>query len=251
MSDPRDNSTTQTLEVALTALKREKSAFMRRLVLGIGAWVFSIGALCHGLFLLLASKPLGLPFLLLSLLLIVLGTVAMSRSHGKAARALAELQDVRAVGALVGALLFTSGESRRLLTSALVGLLVRLRATDASLLNPAQRAILYDILQYEYLRYGVDLPVAILKAFAQIGDEDALPYVQWLAERNGRTAEERRVHEEARECLPFLQDRVEQLRISQTLLRPAVSLENPSELLRPSSGTQEQAPDTLLRPTER
>jgi len=90
----------------------------------------------------------------------------------------------------------------------------------------------------------IDTPLilAILKALEQIGDERAVERVERLA----RTAKSREVRQAAEECLPALRASASNVRLANTLLRPAESPPD-ATLLRPAgAGGAETA--TLLRP---
>lgn len=85
-----------------------------------------------------------------------------------------------------------------------------------------------------------NLAVAILNAFAFVGDSKVVSAVQRLAAGSGRAVREERVHQAAERALPLIQMRVENARAPQTLLRASIVPSTPQEqLLRP---VQEQAP---------
>ncbi|HZT43983.1 MAG TPA: hypothetical protein VFA07_17590 [Chthonomonadaceae bacterium] len=163
------------------------------------------------------------------------------RSRNAAARVLARFEDVRAVGALAVALEFSDEETYSAVHSSLLRLLPRLQASDASLLSKRQRECLYRA-----LGSNSRLTVAILKALEQIGDEEALPYVESMTHFYMPD-----VREAAIACLPYIQQRAEQERIRQTLLRPSSANETtPVFLLRPTTGAAEDNLKQLLRPNE-
>ncbi|HZT42096.1 MAG TPA: hypothetical protein VFA07_07895 [Chthonomonadaceae bacterium] len=134
---------------------------------------------------------------------------------------------------------------------ALIRLLPRLQASDAHLLNVEQRKSLCRALNDKSSK----LVLAILKAFEQVGDAEALPYVQKLAEGKGRARTEKRIQEAAQACLPFLSRLAEQTQARQTLLRAAgTSQAAEGALLRPASGAPTTDSSQLLRtewPSER
>ena len=130
----------------------------------------------------------------------------------------------------------------------LIKMLPRLQASDTNLITLRQRKLLYAILSKNeripwYNRYWKpELKIAILRALEQIGDAKAVPVVEKVA-RTTRNAE---VRQAAEECLLFLQQRAEQTRLEQTLLRastPATS----DMLLRPTVSTVTTEPQQLLR----
>jgi hypothetical protein len=87
------------------------------------------------------------------------------------------------------------------------------------------------------------LKIAALRALEQVGDETALPVVEKLAKSAGDT----QVRFAAQECLPFLQQRADQVRVEQTLLRASGPGSSADVLLRPASNGAEAAPQQLLR----
>jgi hypothetical protein len=176
------------------------------------------------------------------------GVRVVSRTYYNAARGLAELEDIRAIGFLVEMLESKDAAERRVTTGALCKLLPKLRASDSHLLNASQRKILDRALKKAAFGNDAAFALMILKAYAQIGDETALETVESIA---NVPAENRKVLslvvEEARNCLPALKERVEHTRASQTLLRPssaADALSSAAEtLLRPATNTG----DTVLK----
>jgi hypothetical protein len=123
---------------------------------------------------------------------------------------------------------------------AITRLLLHLKATDASLLNPRQRKWLYRFLRSDTLYSSSNFKIAILHALEQIGDEDALPCVQGVV-----NARDRKVRSAAQECLSSLQQRLQGT--EQTLLRSSSDDSTASALLRPSETSPETDPQTLLR----
>ena len=91
--------------------------------------------------------------------------------------------------------------------------------------------------------------MAILQAFAQVGDSSALPIVEKLAREEAKTVDQRRIQEAAQECLPALRLRAQKERDPHTLLRATGSAGNDTEtLLRAATTVQETPPEQLLRP---
>lgn len=178
----------------------------------------------------------------------IFGAAAASQVQKNAATRLAQFDDKRAVGPLAEALTFEDKNVQAVARDALTRLLPRLNASDAPLLNEEQRNELNKALKTRQ-RHD-DFLIAILKAYEQIGDSKALPFVESLAKGEGRAEKSLPVREAAIACLPALRERAERERAAQTLLRPATSPDNPSEfLLRPAQGASEVDPDTLLRPS--
>jgi len=180
----------------------------------------------------------------------------------EAIQKLQEVADVASVGPLIDALKLDDLKVRESARTALIELLPRLQPEDAALLNTAQRAKLCSVLSIpvENPLYkdvaavfrpahdrAVNLRVAILQAFAQVGDERALRIVERLAGAEANTHGERRIREAAQQCLPVLQERVRQLNAPSTLLRASAVAESPDILLRPAMEGGATAPGELLR----
>lgn len=177
---------------------------------------------------------------------------AMSQKHKEAASQLAQLQDIRAVGLLAEALESDDTSLKRIVTKSLPGLLRRLQASDAHLLDTEQRKILNKVLKKAASDASPELALAILKSYEQVGDESSLADVERLAHLPPqRSPNAQKVAEAARECLPYLEKRIEQAWASQTLLRASSAADAlssaPEMLLRPALETGETPPQELLR----
>jgi hypothetical protein len=170
---------------------------------------------------------------------------AASQVQKKVTKELAEFEDIRSVGPLALALEYQDRELKAVAENKLTRLLPRLQVSDAPLLDEEQRKCLYRALRGR----NTELVLAILKALEQVGDEQAVPYVQKLADGEGIAATALRIREAAQACLPALQQRAELERSRQTLLRAASASDTPSDvLLRPASGALVEAdPQQLLR----
>lgn len=161
---------------------------------------------------------------------------------------IAKLNDVRYAGALVEVLnpktrIPYPRDLLELVGSTLIRLLPRLKASDSDLLNDAQRSILLSLLGRNDSQ---TLQVAILESFKQIGDARCLPVVERLAGRVMFSP----VPDAAKECLPYLKQRVEEQTVRATLLRAgsAPSGSTPETLLRPAQGADvRNEPALLLR----
>jgi HEAT repeat protein len=137
---------------------------------------------------------------------------------------------------------------RDLVVPVITRLLLRLHATDASILKPRQRTRLNLELLHcnNHLAFDaahVEFLLAILKAWEQIGDEEAVPCVQMAALRGLNP----RVRAAAEQCLPYLEERTEKARVGNTLLRASASMPAPAELLRPAGAEASAEPQQLLR----
>ncbi|MCW3055026.1 MAG: hypothetical protein JWN14_4196 [Chthonomonadales bacterium] len=200
----------------------------------------------------------------LGMTLFLTGSILEPRKRlRKMAQTLVDTNDVRAVGALIDTLKLEDRKIRSIAVEGLIKLLPRLQAKDAELLNPEQRALLCSRLSRPPKKIDVNLRplspaayqrevafrVAILQAFAQVGDSRALAVVERLVQGEAKTEELRQVQAAAQACLPSLILRCEQIRSHKTLLRAADASDTGAEtLLRAAQGTRETPPEQLLRP---
>lgn len=161
---------------------------------------------------------------------------------------LAASDDVRAVGPLIDALKSSDRQTRAVIENALIRLLPRLLAADSEILNVEQRNVLYRALQ----GMNTELILAILRAFEQVGDGNAIPYVDRLASGmgKGQVVRDKRVREAAQMCLPFLAARLSRQRGSQTLLRASSAPAPPTDNLLRASTAPGVPLSTLRRSAE-
>jgi len=185
------------------------------------------------------------------------------RLCGPVCRAVIRQDDVQTVGLLVDSLRMNYWDISQIVMDALIELLPRLQSEDAYLLNAEQRALLASKLntapkrsvkdmrasaQETYSRL-ISFRVAILQAFAHVGDSSALPAVEKLARQEAKTVEQQRIQEAAQECLQGLRLRAQQERDPKTLLRATASNNAETEtLLRASTSAPAPPPEQLLRP---
>lgn len=149
------------------------------------------------------------------------------RSRNVTARLLAQVEDRRIVGPLTEALDYGDAVTRDAARRCLLRLLPELTSADAYRLESRHRRRLYRVLSSE----DDLLILAVLEALPRIGDSGALTPVDNLR-RYHRSKKLRRA---ATACVPLLQARIEELRVSATLLRPSSELEaTPEMLLRPT-----------------
>lgn len=132
---------------------------------------------------------------------------------------------------------------------ALIRLLPTLRASDADMLTPHQRLCLYRRLRSrEYRRSRAakaeELALAILKALEQIGEPEAIPYVEHMA----ASAKAAQLRQAAEDCLPYLEKRSAERRETETLLRASAPQAAFEELLRAAQANAETPAHQLLRP---
>lgn len=174
----------------------------------------------------------------------VTGLALEKQTRNNSAQALAYLNDVRTVGALAEALEFGDKTTRDMAGYTLCRLLPQLQASDASLLTAKQRSILNFVLEGK----EIALMLAVLKAYEQVGDRRALPFVQKLSVGQGMTYRNQSVQDAACTCLPFLEARIEQEQARQSLLRASDgNAASPDVLLRPAEAGVETDPQQLLR----
>jgi hypothetical protein len=170
----------------------------------------------------------------------------------RSAKEAVSINDLRVVGLLIDMLLMS--ETKQPAMNALTRMLPRLQASDAALVSKSQRERLCRELSHNGRRewFGQRherFAVAILKAFEQIGDADALPVVQALAAAN-YDAVPAIVRSAARECLPALEARCADQQSRDTLLRPSeVAATGQNVLVRPAETSASEAPKQLLRPS--
>lgn len=253
-------------------LSQEVQNFRRRLwrsVVGFALfYLITVRILTKYAHTFLASPVFVLDFVCVSSLLVLLSLSSDRRRrqrHRHLTVNVVKQHEVRSIGPLIDALKLDDIKAREIAQDALTSLLPRLRASDTSLLNAAQRANLCQLLSlpvenplFKDVRdlfrpaknREIDIRVAILQAFEQVGDSKALSVVERLAKRDVKTVGEKRIQEAAKQCLPALQLRAEEQRSSQTLLRAAdVSSRATDTLLRAATGMQEAQSEQLLRPS--
>ena len=126
------------------------------------------------------------------------------------AEELTRVGGVEAVGTLLE-LLGTPKRPRQMkpLFVALIHLLPQMKASDAALLTAGQRKLLYALLKSGLNVYAnpdllLKYRLAVVKALEQIGDADAIPLVEHLANGKARTAHQKALKAAAMECLPLL-----------------------------------------------
>lgn len=216
----------------------------------IAAWGVIVPA-CTGYSIVLWMMNLwyaAIPVALLGVWASQLGRLTLTSRHRRIARELGELDDVNAVGRLAEALAWPDATLRFGAISALTRVLPRLRASDAAMIGPYQRACLYNSLSRETAWSHPDYVVALLRALEQVGDVAAVAPVRALAEARFRTARQRRISEAARECLPYLLNVAEKNQQSQLLLRASHAPGTETDrLLRPAAGVGSHDPEWLLR----
>lgn len=189
--------------------------------------------------------PIGvvqLPFQFMLALYLI--PVLAANNRRKVVAILIRSADMTTLGTLIRCLEEKSSDMDVVAADALKVLLPQVKASDRQYVSDAEIAILLKQLD------GTDftLTVAILKALEQIGDEKALQQVERMAQLPYSRNYPKRVVEAAQECLPFLQQRAEQSRQANTLLRASESSTSPETLLRAAQEETSVPPEELLRP---
>ncbi len=190
---------------------------------------------------LLCGGPEGPTFLPVAGVLVMLFW-QLRRNRNAAARLLAQVEDRRIVGPLTDALNYGDAPTRDAARQCLLRLLPLLTVADARKLETRHRRRLNRALN------GEDEPLilAILRSLPQIGDDSFLGPVQGLI----RHASTRQLKQAAKECLPLLEFRIQELLVSETLLRPSSDAEAaPEMLVRPVPFAPDADPFQLLRTT--
>lgn len=156
----------------------------------------------------------------------------------------------RAVPALLTALTLPNVDALGSLFLALKQSLPQLKASDAGLLDAQQRITLYQTLSartFAIPLWGkprMEYQLTALKAVEQIGDETAVVYLRAITEDH---FEHSNVQDAAKICLQAVQQRNDERRQSQTLLRASHETKDNSTLLRPAM-PHDVDQDNLLRP---
>jgi hypothetical protein len=250
-------------EQLLALAEREAKIYRQRayrgtlISLGTLSGVAIIGILLIGLFSSIANIS-NLIFLTIGITSLGLAVWLQTYLPQRARRSLIELvstlDDPRFIGPALTMLVpdgITESQMSRALnphirdsiTDALKNMLPRLRASDNLMLSRPQMQTLLFLLDRP--NKDMKLTHSVLRALQQIGDETAIPVVERLA-RSQRGI----VADWARETLVYLQDRVDQKRQAQTLLRASGASESIGHdaLLRPAVHASDPAPEQLLRP---
>ncbi len=280
VAETQDESTTSAETAPLMTLLQQEARNRRNEELATFAW--SGGFLVAMLW--LATRPISdaqawmTNLKLCCALIIALGigmTVQIARRSYRRqrslTRALAQNHDVSQVGPLIQALRVQNTSVRNLAKNALIPLLPTVQASDSTQFGSSERDILLRLLSisphdlgYRDLtelfsrsayRREVDLRLAILKAFEQVGGSREQAAVERLARGlpplQSAVPVPPELQQAAKDCLPYLQLRATEQRAREQLLR-ASSAHNLSDdvLLRPATTRPEARPEQLLRASE-
>lgn len=239
----------------LTYIIRTITGNKRRASIGIAILVFAVYPVSWILLALAESMQMMLPIVgaLATLVLVIIAGIAISTGivgsrRTRLAECINDIDDLNALPALIELLEFTSPAVRNAIVSPITRLLLRVRASDAHLLGFLHRSALARSLSTPRTR---KLPpsfiLAILQAFEQIGDSQAMPAVAWLSQGKGMAADHPTVHAAAQTCLAHLQAQLSRHQAPYLLLRPSSLAEASHALLRPVITAPDAAPYELLR----
>lgn len=179
-------------------------------------------------------------------------------------------RDISHVGPLIQSLRVQNTPVRNLAKHALITLLPTMMASDAAKIGDSERAVLLRVLaippndpSYRDLRElfspsafrrEMELRLAILKAYEQVGGEKELPGVERLSQGKsmpGTLGMPREIREAAKECLPYLQLRASSENARAQLLRGSSASSLPDGgLLRPVNAQMDVRPEQLMRAAE-
>ncbi len=94
-----------------------------------------------------------------------------------------------------------------------------------------------------------NLDIAMIRTLPEIGNEQSLKVLQSITKRKTDTPRSEALKKAAMGAIPLLQQRLEAIKMRETLLRPAALEESDKELLRPSTYTEDSPAEVLLRPS--
>ena len=179
---------------------------------------------------------------------IIIGTFALLsggfRRRKEIISALSQTEDIRFIGLFALCINEKDYEMRMVANSALTRLLLGMQVSDAQHISNEEMRELVTALHKQKGYPG--LMRALLKGLEQIGDERALENVEALISDPDVFPA---VRQAARDCLPYLQIRAEQVKQAQTLLRASSGNEAaPETLLRPAANVLTNDEQQLLRP---
>lgn len=136
----------------------------------------------------------------------------------------------------------------------LARLLPRLQSEDASLLEARHYELLNGYLHrrvwgsHSWQRGEKAYLLAVLDAYARVGDTRALPDVERIAQGKVTSVlQDAEIRNAAQRCLPHLQQNAEQLRMQETLLRSSQISGASENLLRPAAAATDTGSHQLLR----
>ncbi len=229
-------------------IRRESRQRERRNRLIAGFALICTGGALLGLLFGSTGNPtgfIGWYFIALVLLLSLFFATRPTLMQMRAVHVLAGFDDARIIGPLAEALQLEDVYTERVAAASLKRILPRVRATEAALIDNDHRTFLYHALQSD----DSDLVIAVLAALEQIGDSNALPFVEKLSERPVRTASDLQLRNAASQSIPAILASAARHDVGSTLLRPTVEPAKPEKsLLRPVADARAADSDLLVRP---
>lgn len=215
---------------------------------------------------------LSIPFILLTLSAVVTLFLRPRAGLMKAKEAITEVaqgEKLEALGALIELLSLEKELNVNHAMVAVTNILNRIQPEDSWALSTRHRTTLRNILNrnIEAVLYrdlsnllgpislqhpanlrAINMRVAIIKAFGQVGTEAEVATVERWASIEAKSEAQTILKNAAMECLPLLKARVATLSDQKTLLRASHPTEENSLLLRPSQESIEPS-EQLLRPS--
>jgi hypothetical protein len=183
-------------------------------------------------------------------ILLLPAVVLLQSRYKRYSHDLPYVSDVRAVGPLLETV-FKFGERPPIeFTQALTRLLPQLKASDARLLSPEQKSILYSSAMHASVSIaGTDAEktayrLSALQAITQIGEEKAVKHLEKIVADGW---ESDKILKAAHFALDAVKQRAEQTKESTTLLRASEDTAADGTLLKPAM-PQDAEQDNLLRP---
>lgn len=174
---------------------------------------------------------------------LAIGIGASSRLRRNSSDVLVQFDDPRLIDSLITCLKSgTVGHARPL--RALTALLPTISPSQSHLVSAESRAFLNHALLHNTNKEFV---LAILAAWQQIADRDAVPVVEQLAGAGGFVEKDASIREAAIAALPAIRESANRVTVSETLLRAAGT--GDSEALLRAAAATNTAEELLLRPS--
>jgi hypothetical protein len=170
------------------------------------------------------------------------------RNRKEILEALAQIEDVEAIGPLTEWLETSDPQLRATVDAVLCRLLPLLGPEEAALITEREWNRLYRTLNIVRINQDFALMLAIIQMLERLPDSRALPAVLVLAQAPIHSTAQERIVAAARWCLPKLQAQARQEQTRQTLLRPVIEpAADTTQLLQPAGHTVEEEAHLLLR----
>jgi hypothetical protein len=100
-----------------------------------------------------------------------------------------------------------------------------------------------------YMDIWNKLDLAMIRILPEVGNEQSLKVLQGVSKRKTDNQRSETLKAAAMRAIPLLEQRLEAIKMRETLLRPAALEESEKDLLRPSTYSEETPAEVLLRPT--